>query len=80
MASDLAEVSYLRLRDFARRAFERGGLNRRDASVADDILLFTDLRGIGAHGVASLAPFHARGLRDGRVMPADHGSGNRDGL
>jgi LDH2 family malate/lactate/ureidoglycolate dehydrogenase len=61
MASDLAEVSSVRLRDFARRAFERGGLKRRDSLVADDILLFTDLRGIGAHGVASLAPFHAKG-------------------
>jgi hypothetical protein len=61
MASDLAEVSSVRLRDFARRVVERGGLNRRDISLADDNPLFTDLRAMGAHGVASLAPFHAKG-------------------
>ena len=42
------------LRSFTNEVFARSGLSAEDASIAADILVETDLRGIDSHGVAHL--------------------------
>ena len=55
------------LRSFTNEVFVRSGLSAEDASIAADILIETDLRGVDSHGVAHLGgPFsYAEELRSG---------------
>ena len=59
------------LRNFTTRAFERAGLTAADATVAADVLVAADLRGVESHGVARLHHYLAH-LTQGRVTPELH--------
>ena len=54
------------LRTFTVRAFEQAGVAHNDASVAADVLVAADLRGVESHGVARLHHYLAH-LRQGLV-------------
>ncbi len=56
-----------KLRAFSARALAKVGVTREDAEITAKILVDTDLRGIESHGVAHLAPFYIRRIRDGLI-------------
>lgn len=53
-----------RLLDFCEAAFVAAGASPQDATIAAQVLVRTDLRGVHSHGVQAL-PIHVRNLRDG---------------
>ncbi len=58
--------SYQQLKSFCEQVFIKIGCNQNDASVAADVLLSADLRGIDSHGVARLSGY-VRLQKVGRV-------------
>lgn len=56
-----------RLLHFCEAAFVAAGATARDASIAAQVLVRTDLRGVQSHGVQTL-PIHVRTLRDGGTI------------
>lgn len=50
-------VSYQHLHAFTRQVFISCGMNTEDATLAADVLLAADLRGIDSHGVARLSGY-----------------------
>ncbi len=56
-----------RLIDFAARALQKVGVPEEDARITARILVATDLRGVDSHGVAHLAPFYIRRIKDGLI-------------
>ena len=67
MVTKSGTVNAGRLTDFAAKALQKMGVPEEDAQITARILVATDLRGIDSHGVAHLAPFYIRGIRDGRI-------------
>jgi L-2-hydroxycarboxylate dehydrogenase (NAD+) len=57
------------LRVFCRRCFTTIGVPEEDATIAVDILLESDLRGIESHGVPRFEQFYIGGIKDGRINP-----------
>ncbi|MFH0846676.1 MAG: Ldh family oxidoreductase [Chloroflexota bacterium] len=56
-----------KLRNFSTKALMAVGVPREDAEVTAKILVDTDLRGIESHGVAHLAPFYIKRIKDGLI-------------
>jgi L-2-hydroxycarboxylate dehydrogenase (NAD+) len=56
-----------RLIDFSARALEKMGVPGDDARLTASILVAADLRGVDSHGVAHLAPFYIRRIKDGLI-------------
>lgn len=54
------------LKEFSTRVFEKMGCNKPDASLAAEVLLSADLRGVDSHGVARLSGY-LRLYEKGRV-------------
>ena len=57
-----------RLREFCERTFRHFGVPAQDASIAADVLLLADLRGVDSHGVARLHTYFDM-LELGRINP-----------
>jgi L-2-hydroxycarboxylate dehydrogenase (NAD+) len=62
-------VDHLQLTDFTARVLQKMGVPGEDALVTARILVATDLRGIESHGVAHLAPFYVRRIREKLINP-----------
>jgi len=56
-----------RLTDFAAKALQKMGVPEEDAQITARMLVETDLRGVDSHGVAHLAPFYIRWIKDGLI-------------
>ncbi len=56
-----------KLTDLVVRAFTEVGLPNEDARLTATMLVRTDLRGVDSHGVARLASYYIRALKDGRI-------------
>lgn len=67
----MSEVTYTvgKLRGFAREIFSKIGCNDDDASLATEVLLSADIRGIDSHGIARLSGY-VRLWEAGRLNPA----------
>lgn len=60
--------TYSELKDFTQRVFDKMGCPEEDASLASDVLLSADLRGVDSHGVARLIGY-VRLWETGRINP-----------
>ncbi len=56
-----------KLTEFATKALQKMGVPEKDALITARMLVSADLRGIDSHGVAHLAPFYIRWIKDGRI-------------
>ncbi len=56
-----------RLTDFAAKALQKVGVAEKDARITARMLVAADLRGIDSHGVAHLAPFYIKWIKDGII-------------
>ncbi len=56
-----------KLINFAARSLQKMGVPEDDARITAKILVGTDLRGISSHGVAHLAPFYIRRIKEGYI-------------
>ena len=52
---------------FSARALRKMGVPDEDARITAEILVAADLRGIDSHGVAHLAPFYIKRIKDGLI-------------
>ena len=59
---------YPQLKEFVHNVFRKIGCNEKDATLAVDVLLSADLRGIDSHGVARLTGY-LRLVEAGRINP-----------
>ncbi len=57
------------LHDYMTRVLQQAGVSREDASIAADVLLAADVRGVSSHGIIRLFPYYSKRLRDGLVNP-----------
>jgi LDH2 family malate/lactate/ureidoglycolate dehydrogenase len=62
-------VDAAKLLNLTARALQKVGVPEVDARITADMLVTTDLRGIESHGVAHLAAFYVRPIRDGHINP-----------
>ena len=67
MATKGGAVDAGRLTDFAAKALQKMGVPEEDARITARILVAADLRGVDSHGVAHLAPFYIRRIRNGLI-------------
>ncbi len=67
MATERTRVDAGKLTDFAIKALQKVGVPEEDAQITAHILVATDLRGIDSHGVAHLASFYIKGIKEGRI-------------
>jgi L-2-hydroxycarboxylate dehydrogenase (NAD+) len=67
MAIKTGNIDPVKLTDFATRSLIKVGVPEEDARITAKILVTTDLRGIDSHGVAHLASFYIRFIREGLV-------------
>ena len=65
MTTERIRVDIEKLTDFSTKALRRLGVPEEDAQITAGILVATDLRGVESHGVAHLAPFYVKRIRDG---------------
>lgn len=56
-----------KLQSFSTRAFEKVGVPHEDAEITSRFLVQADLRGVATHGVAHLAPFYIKRIKDGLI-------------
>ena len=56
-----------KLTEFSAGALRKMGVPDEDARITAEILVAADLRGIDSHGVAHLAPFYIRRIKDGLI-------------
>ena len=56
-----------KLTNFATKALQQVGIPEEDARITANILVATDLRGVSSHGVAHLAPFYIKRIREGYI-------------
>ena len=56
-----------KLTNFAARALQQVGVPEEDAWITANILVTTDLRGVSSHGVAHLAPFYIKRIKEGLI-------------
>jgi LDH2 family malate/lactate/ureidoglycolate dehydrogenase len=67
MAVNGSTVDAGKLADFSAKALEKMGVPEEDARLTARILVAADLRGVDSHGVAHLAPFYIRRIKDGLI-------------
>lgn len=60
-------VDAKKLTDFATKALQKVGVPEEDARITANILVATDLRGVSSHGVAHLAPFYIKRIKEGFI-------------
>jgi len=58
------------LRDFSIRVLRKANVSTEDATIAADVLLSADLRGIESHGMIRLFPFYYHRLTNGMINPS----------
>lgn len=75
--SDTILVPETALKEFGRRTFEAAGMSGADASLAIEVLVEADLRGVYSHGVVRL-PIYIDRLRAGVIDPAPKMGVRRD--
>ncbi len=68
MKTDFVRITSTALQSFCRQVFQACGLSAGDASIAADVLVAADTRGIPSHGTARL-PRYVNGLETGVVRP-----------
>ena len=56
-----------KLTDFSAKALQKMGVPEEDALITARMLVAADLRGIDSHGVAHLAPFYIKRIKDGLI-------------
>jgi L-2-hydroxycarboxylate dehydrogenase (NAD+) len=56
-----------KLTDFSARVLEKLGVPAEDARITADMLVTADLRGVDSHGVAHLALFYAKRIKEGVI-------------
>jgi L-2-hydroxycarboxylate dehydrogenase (NAD+) len=69
MAAKYTRVNPDKLFTFSTRALEKMGVPHDDAAVTSRLLIDTDFRGIESHGIAHLAPFYIKRMKDGNINP-----------
>ncbi len=57
------------LRDYMTRVLQQAGVSLEDASIAADVLLAADMRGVSSHGIIRLFPYYSKRLRNGQINP-----------
>ena len=67
MVTEGSTVDAGKLTDFSAKALEKMGVPEEDARITARILVAADLRGVDSHGVAHLAPFYIRRIKDGLI-------------
>jgi len=67
MTTERTRVDAKKLTDFTTKALQKVGVPEEDARITANILVATDLRGVGSHGVAHLKMFYARRIRLGII-------------
>lgn len=67
MATESGTIDAGKLTDFTVKALQKMGVPEEDARITADALVAADLRGIDSHGVAHLAPFYIRRIKDGNI-------------
>ncbi len=67
MATERPRIGADKLTDFAIRALRKVGVPEEDAQITARMLVATDLRGVDSHGVAHLAPYYVRGIKEGLI-------------
>jgi len=65
MTTERARVDAKKLTDFSAKVLQRLSVPEEDARVTANLLVTSDLRGVDSHGVAHLAPFYIKRIRDG---------------
>ncbi len=67
MVTKRATVDADKLTDFAAKVLQKMGVPEEDARITARMLVATDLRGIDSHGVAHLAPFYIKRIKEGFI-------------
>ncbi len=67
MTTERTRVDAEKLTDFTTEALQKVGVSEEDARITARILVATDLRGVDSHGVAHLAPFYIKRIKDGLI-------------
>ena len=69
---DRVRVNPDKLRDFASEVFIKLGVPDEDASMAADVLVYADLRGVETHGMSNnnLGRIYTKDIRIGKIKPA----------
>ncbi|MBA7476442.1 putative oxidoreductase YjmC [subsurface metagenome] len=67
MVTKSGTVDAGRLTNFTSKALQKVGVPEEDARITARILVAADLRGVDSHGVAHLAPFYIKWLKEGRI-------------
>lgn len=69
MAVGYTTVNPDKLVAFSTKVLEKMGVPSEDAAITSRLLVDTDFRGIESHGVAHLAPFYVKRMKDGLINP-----------
>ena len=56
-----------KLTEFSAKALQKMGVPENDALITARMLVSADLRGVDSHGVAHLAPFYIKRIKDGLI-------------
>ena len=56
-----------KLTDFSEKVLQKMGVPQEDARITARMLVAADLRGVDSHGVAHLAPFYIKRIKDGVI-------------
>ncbi len=69
MAVGYTTVNPDKLVAFSTKVLKKMGVPAADAAVTTRLLVDTDFRGIESHGIAHLAPFYIKRMKDGLINP-----------
>ncbi len=69
MAVGYTRVNPDKLVAFSTKVLEKMGVPHEDAAVTSRLLVDTDFRGIESHGIAHLAPFYIKRMKEGLINP-----------
>ena len=67
MVAKSGTVDAEKLTNFTIKALQKVGVPEEDARITACILVATDLRGVDSHGVAHLAPFYVKRIKEGLI-------------
>ncbi len=67
MTAERTRVDAKRLTNFSTKVLQKVGVPEDDAQITARILVATDLRGVDSHGVAHLAPFYVKRIKEGLI-------------
>jgi L-2-hydroxycarboxylate dehydrogenase (NAD+) len=69
MAVGYTRVNPERVFAFSTAVLEKMGVPHEEAEITSRLLVDTDFRGIESHGIAHLAPFYIKRMKDGLINP-----------